>query len=246
MRAGARAPVLRARPSDIRQNGPMASGGPAASPCEGCDARCCRTYAVHLTGADAYRLATGTGLDMVRFLAYRPQVERTDVGFLLERGGPTHDLVLETARTGEPRSPCLFLGVDPETGAGRCGAYVHRPGACRRFPARRADDGRVLVRPGIVCPSGAWDAHPLHRLSWQVALAREQRDAELYAVVVADWNARVEAPGARPRTAEQYFDHLWDAYAWIAQLRRGLPPRDRAGPALLLRVASELREIPGP
>jgi Fe-S-cluster containining protein len=229
--------------------GGMASGEPAAgaSPCEGCDARCCRSYTVHVTGADAYRIANGTGLDLVRFLAYLPQAERTDGGFLLESGGATHDLILETARTDEPRKPCLFLRVDDQTGAGRCGIYPFRPGACRRFPAVRRDGGGVALRGGIVCPDGAWAGYPLDRLSWRVALARERRDAELYAVVVADWNARVEADRGRGRrTFEQYLDHLWDAYAWIAQLRRGLPPHEGVGPALLLRVGEGLHAVPGP
>jgi Fe-S-cluster containining protein len=225
----------------------MAPGEGAASPCEGCDARCCRSYTVHVTGADAYRISAGLDLDMVRFLAYVPQVARTDTGFLLQPGGPTHDLILETVRTDEPRKPCLFLRVDPVTGDGRCGIYPLRPGACRRFPAVAGPGGGVHPRDGIVCPEGAWDAHPLDRLSWRVALARERRDAELYAVVVADWNARVEAAGgARPRTAEQYLDHLWDAYAWIARLRRSLPPHEGVGPALLLRVGEALHEVPGP
>jgi Fe-S-cluster containining protein len=231
----------------LRQNEPaMPASPPSRSPCDGCDARCCRSYTVHVTGADAWRIACGTGLDLVEFLGYLPQAERTDTGFLLDRGGPTYDLILETARADEARRPCLFLRVDDATGVGRCGIYPFRPGACRRFPAVRLDGGRVGVRDGIVCPDGAWDGYPIDRLSWRVALAREQREAELYAVVVADWNARVEAAASHaPRTVEQYLDHLADAYAWITRMRHALPPRECAGPALLLRVGEALREIPG-
>jgi len=189
------------------------------------------------------------GLDLVAFLAYVPQVERTGTGFQLEPGGPTYDLILETARTGDPLKPCLFLRVDEATGAGRCGIYPLRPGACRRFPAVRREGGGVGVRDGVVCPEGAWEGHPMDRLSWRVALAREQRDAELYAVVVGEWNARVEAQperGTRARTAEQYLDYLSDAYGWITQLRRTLSPRERLGPALLLRVGEALLGFPGP
>jgi Fe-S-cluster containining protein len=216
------------------------------SPCDGCDARCCRSYNVHVTGGDAWRIACGTGLDLVEFLGYAAQVERTDCGFVLERGGPTFDLILETARTDEPRRPCTFLRVDPATGAGRCGVYPFRPGACRRFPAVRLDGGGVGVREGIVCPDGAWDGYPIDRLSWRVALARERREAELYAVVVADWNARVDADdGGAGRTVEQYLDHLGDAYAWITRMRHALPRGECAGPGLLLRVGEALREMPG-
>jgi Fe-S-cluster containining protein len=228
----------------------MAAAKPLPSPCDGCDARCCRSYTVHVTGADAFRIASGTGLEMVEFVGYLPQVARTDLGFLLEPDGPTYDLILETARTDEPRKPCLFFRVDDATGEGRCGVYALRPGACRRFPAILRDGerggGRVDVRDGIVCPDGAWGGHPMDRLSWRVALAREARDRELYAVVVADWNARVEAARGKPaRTVEQYLDHLSEAYGWITRMRRALPPRESAGPGLLLRVGETLRELPG-
>jgi Fe-S-cluster containining protein len=224
----------------------MASATRLPSPCDGCDARCCRSYTVHVTGADAYRIACGMGLEMVQFLGYVPEVERTDAGFLLEAGGPTFSLMLETARSDETRKPCLFLRVNPATGVGRCGIYPLRPGACRRFPAIRLDDGGVGARDDVVCPDGAWVGHPMDRLSWRVALAREERDKELYAVVVAEWNARVEAERGRPaRTVEQYLDHLSDAYGWITRMRRALSPRESAGPGLLLRVGEALREFRG-
>jgi Fe-S-cluster containining protein len=238
-----------ARPARIRDNGrAMAAATHPRSPCDGCDARCCRSYTVHVTGSDAYRIASGTGLEMIQFLGYLAQAERTETGFLLQPGGPTYDLILETAPSGEPRRPCLFLRVDPETGEGRCGIYALRPAACRRFPAMRlhGPDGGIGVRDGIVCPDGAWDGYPIDRLSWRVALGHEEREHELYAVVVGEWNARVEAArGITPRTVEQYLDHLWDAYGWITRMRHALRPRDRAGPALLLRVGEALREFPG-
>lgn len=105
----------------------------------------------------------------------------------------------------------------------------------------------VGVRDGVVCPEGAWEGYPIGRLSWRVALARETREAELYAVVVGEWNARVESEHRRPaRTLAQYLDHLSDAYGWITRMRHALPPRESAGPGLLLRVGEALRELPGP
>ncbi len=219
--------------------------GATASPCDGCDARCCRAYTVHVTGEDAFRIANGTGLPMVQFLGYVPQIERSDTGFLLEPGGVTFDLVLDQAPSPDPQKPCFFLRVD-DGGLGRCGIYPIRPGACRRFPAVRLGNGDgVGVRDGIVCPEGAWDGHPMDRLSWRTALEREQRDRELYAVVASEWNARVEAVGELgPRTFGAYLDHLSDTYAWISAMRRALRPRERAGPALLLRVGEALRAFP--
>jgi Fe-S-cluster containining protein len=186
------------------------------------------------------------GLEMVRFLGYVHEVDRTETGFLLQPGGRTFSLVLATTRTHEPRRPCLFLRVNEQTGEGRCGIYPFRPRACRRFPAYRRKDGTIAAREVVACPDGAWDGHPMDRLSWRVALAREERDMELYAVVVAEWNARVEADREKPpRTVEQYLDHLSDAYGWITKMRRTLPPGESAGPGLLLRVGEALREFPG-
>jgi Fe-S-cluster containining protein len=216
------------------------------SPCDGCDARCCRSYTVHVSGADAHRIATGVPLDMIRFLGCVPEVERSETGFLLQPGGRTFSLVLATVRTHDPRSPCIFLRVNEETGEGRCGIYPFRPDACRRFPAYRRDDGSIAAREEVACPEGAWVGHPMDRLSWRVALAREERDLELYAVVVAEWNARIEAARERPaRTIAEYLDHVSDAYGWITRMRRTLPPRESAGPGLLLRVGEALRKFPG-
>lgn len=224
----------------------MKPASPEASPCDGCDARCCWSYTVFVTGADVFRIAEATGLEPTEFLAYLPQPERTDAGFLLGRGGPTHELLLKTA-SDDPRKPCLFLRVDEATGAGRCGIYPARPGSCRRFPAIRRDGGGVGVRPGLVCPDGAWEGYPLDRLSWRVALLRERREAELYAIVVAEWNTRVEAAnGHAPRTVEQFLEHVCDAYGWITRMRHALGPGEGGGEPLLERVRAALREFPGP
>lgn len=150
---------------------------------------------------------------MVEFLAYRTQSVRTSAGFLLEPAGPTHDLILRTARTNGGSEPCVFLGED--RGGGRCRIYPFRPDACRRFPAVHGAQG-ITVRENLICPEGAWDGHPMDRLSWRVALAREERHAELYSHVVSDWNALVEAGAAgSPLSIEQYLDHLSGVYARI-------------------------------
>jgi Fe-S-cluster containining protein len=199
---------------------------------------------VHVTGEDAFRLASGTGLPMARFLSYVPQVEPSEAGFVLEADGPTFDLILEHAPSDDPMKPCVFLRED-SAGGGRCAVYPIRPGACRRFPAVRRRDGGVGAREDVVCPPGAWTDHPLDGISWRVALERERRDAELYAVVVAEWNARVRAArGHGPLRCEAFLDYLSDTYGWISHLRHALSPRERAGPGLLLRVGEALRQFP--
>jgi hypothetical protein len=119
--------------------------------------------------------------------------------------------------------------------------YAFRPRACRRFPAARLD-GRYGVRDDIVCPPGAWARHDMARLSWRVALLREEREGRAYAAVVAAWNARVERAGARgARTLVDYLDHVADAYRWLVRRRASLAPAERGGAALLEELRDTLR-----
>jgi len=212
---------------------------PAPGPCDACDARCCRTYVVPLTGEDAWRLSRGAGIPLHRLVACAAQHEPTAAGFLLEPGGPTHDLVL-AAQACHPMAPCLFLRE--EGGRGRCGAYEFRPRACRRFPAVRTAGG-IASREGIVCPEGSWPAARMRGLSWRVALAREEREAALYAEVVADWNRRVGARGA-PAGALAWLDHLAETYAFLVPWRAALRPAERAGEAFLVRAREALAALP--
>ncbi|HEX9049232.1 MAG TPA: YkgJ family cysteine cluster protein [Anaeromyxobacter sp.] len=215
-------------------------GAPTPNPCDGCDARCCSAYAVHVTGDDVRRIAEGTGLPPFAFLTWALQAERTATGFVLRPGGPSHDLLLAHARATGSRPPCPFLR-DGGGGAPRCGVYAFRPRVCRRFPAVRVDGG-FGVRDGVVCPAGAWAGHDMGRLSWRVAIAREERESETYAAVVAAWNERVEREGSRSgRDLPGFLDYLADAYRWLVPWRAALAPADRAGPAFLERIRRTLR-----
>jgi Fe-S-cluster containining protein len=212
---------------------------PVPGPCDACDARCCRVYVVPLTGEDAWRLAQGSGIPLHRLVACAAQPEPSAAGFLLAPEGPTHELVL-AAQACHPMAPCRFLRE--EGGRGRCGAYPFRPRACRRFPAVRAGS-EVVSRDGIVCPGGAWPAERMRRLSWRVALGREEREADLYAEVVADWNARVDAGGA-PIGALAWLDHLSETYAFLVRWRAALRPSERAGAMFLARARAALSALP--
>ncbi len=208
---------------------------PRASPCDGCDARCCRAYSVQLTIDDAGRLARALDVPIRRFAAHLPQPVRTETGFMLDRSARTHDLVLGHRAEPDPAG-CVFLE------GGRCSVYRVRPRACRRFPAA-AENGRVVAREGIVCGTARWAA-AMGQRSWRAELEREQREVALHAVVVADWNARVERGGERPLPLERFLEHLEDAWSVVARLRETVRPSERAGGALLGRVREILAELP--
>src|SRR5512138_3244129 len=201
-------------------------GDRPTSPCGTCDARCCSAYAVNVTGDDAWRLADGTGLPLDELVTYREEARRTPAGFLLDPRGPTHELLLAHARPSDRRPPCAFLRAG-DGGPPRCGVYAFRPRACRRFPAVRAERG-FGVREGILCPPGAWAGHDMARLSWRVAIGREEREADAYAAVVAAWNDRVgRAARAGAPTLLDYLDWLADAYRWLVPWRASLRPDER-------------------
>jgi Fe-S-cluster containining protein len=224
-------------------SGPAAPiGAPTTSPCDACDARCCSAYAVHVTGDDVRRIAEETGLAPHAFVTWALQAERTATGFVVRPGGPSHDLLLAHARAGGSPRPCPFLRAE-DGRTPRCGIYAFRPRVCRRFPAVRMGDG-YGARDGIVCGPGAWARHDLARLSWRVAIAREEREAEAYAAVVAAWNERVERGAAPDEGLLGFLDYLGDAYRWLARWRAALPPADRAGPAFRERIRRTLRACP--
>lgn len=212
---------------------------PATSPCDTCDARCCSAYAVHLSGDDAWRLATGTGLSLEDFISCARQPDPSRIGFALEPGGPAHDLLLARADVPGAQPACLFL--EPrEGGPPRCGVYPFRPRACRRFPASRLGGG-YGVRAGLVCPPGAWAGHDMGRLSWRVAMSREEREWETYGAVVAAWGDRLgRGCGRAPPNVLHFLDYLEEAYAWLARWRASLRPEERAGEGYRQRIRATL------
>lgn len=209
---------------------------PRASPCDACDARCCRAYAVHLTLDDVGRLADGLDASLRSFVAPRLQREPDGAGFLLARGGPTHDLILGHRPSPDGGTACQFLE------GGRCSVYRLRPRACRRFPAVVAG-GRVVAREGIICGTAPW-VEVMARRSWRAELEHERRELAVHVAVVAAWNDRFEDPAAGPRTFGDFLDHLESAYAWLARFRQALRHREQHGEPFLRHLREMVRALP--
>lgn len=208
-----------------------------ASPCDACDSRCCRAYAVHLTLDDVGRLADGLDVHLHHFATASPQQAPSPTGFLLEPGGAAHDLLLGHRPPSDPERGCIFLRD------GRCAVYPLRPRACRRFPAT-LDGDRVIAREGIVCGAAPWTEAMAWR-SWRAELERERRELAVHGVAVAAWNERILGAGGGPRSLAQFLDHLADAHAFLARFRTALRHREQDGEPFLERVREILRELPG-
>ena len=98
--------------------------------CATCAGECCRRYVVPVSVADVRAIVQATALHPAEFLALRAVAPAVPVpGFRLEPGGPEAMVVLDRRAGGA----CTFL-LELPGGHARCGAYGHRPLACRAFP----------------------------------------------------------------------------------------------------------------
>jgi hypothetical protein len=101
-------------------------------------------------------------------------------------------------------------------------------------------DGVIGLRDGALCPPDSWPAPEPGRPRWREAVRQVRVQYDIYAEVVARWNARVAAtPGYRFALGE-YFGYVLSVYTQIAALDEAL------GPAALARVAGTWRAAPRP
>lgn len=182
------------------------------SPCEGCHAGCCRSFAVPISGADVLRLER-TGLSFWDFATrwadengaiangYAPHLHFADepqTPFVL---GLSH--VESRVFPGTPK--CRFLSETDPTGerplgVGRCGTYESRPAACRVFP-KKLDERGELVQLQPVPARGRDSQEPQFRLCprpWTAAdvdpvetpgeIVTAEFEMRFFAKVAALWN----------------------------------------------------------
>lgn len=150
---------------------------------------------VMLSDADVKRLADGTMLPVDSFARF---VAEGDIS--LEKRSPWW---IRLARRRYvmalrwKRGACVFLGED-----NRCGAYDHRPLACREHPfsISHSESGALLdlsMSRVVDCPH-EWDGEQKRRDL--VALSRwTSRESETYTGRVRLWNRQRE--GSRTRVA---------------------------------------------
>jgi Fe-S-cluster containining protein len=140
--------------------------------------------------------------------------------FRLQSGGPGFGLALDKRGRFKPGQPCVFL-LELAGGEARCGVYADRPLVCQTYPMSLWS-GLVSERKDALCPPDSWSSAAVTRLSWRRGLQRLRMQWDLYAEVVARWNARVDVhPGERFSILE-YYSYLLNVYDRISILDREL------------------------
>jgi Fe-S-cluster containining protein len=155
------------------------------SPCDGCHAGCCRSFAVPVTGADILRIGRGLGLSFWDFVCrwqdpqgkiarnYAPHFHFAD-----EPESPFVICLTHAASQIFPEtSKCQFLIEQPPTeiaplGTASCGIYDHRPSACRAFPTKFNETEELAVIYDVPASGRAANQHQAYTLcsrEWEPA-----------------------------------------------------------------------------
>jgi Fe-S-cluster containining protein len=203
-----------------------------------CHVGCCYEYVVPLCGADVWALARAQKLPPEQFAVAYTIPETRPETFRLEKGGPMHGLALDKRGKFELKQPCVFL-LDLPGGFRRCGVYADRPLVCRAYPMASRRGGGITLRDKPLCPEGAWPRSEQLRPYWRTTVQGMEMAYDVYAEVVARWNARVEATPGRA-TMNEYFSYLMTVYDQLAGLEAEL---GRAG---LERIRESWRTAPTP
>jgi Fe-S-cluster containining protein len=155
------------------------------SPCEGCHAGCCRSFAVPVTGADILRIQRELQLSFWDFICrwedaagkiarnYAPHFHFAD-----EPETPFVICLTHAASQSFPEtSKCRFLVEQPPTperplGTASCGIYQNRPSACRAFPTKFNETDELAVIYDVPPSGRAANQHQAYTLcsrEWEPA-----------------------------------------------------------------------------
>jgi Fe-S-cluster containining protein len=215
--------VTRLRALSVAATAPRMNG--SATACAVCNAKCCLEYTVTVTGRDIWEISSKLGIAPEDFVACYTSLRDTPGLFRLDHGDRRFDLALDKVAAAEPSAPaasrpCVFLLE--AGGVRRCGIHAHRPYVCQTYPAY-LDDGVVVVREDVLCPSGGWKLTHMDVGSWKRRLDTFQLEIDLYRDVVEVWNQRVlgSAPG-RVFSPLEFFAYLLNVYGAMEPVRAAL------------------------
>lgn len=150
------------------------------SPCEGCHAGCCRSFAVPVTGADILRIQQNYDVNFWEFVCRWEdpdgQIARNFAPHFRFADQPEMPFVICLSHSGSKVFPttskCCFLVEQPPTeedpehplGTAHCGIYEHRPAACRTFPTRFNESEELAVIYDLPASGRAASQHPAYSL----------------------------------------------------------------------------------
>jgi Fe-S-cluster containining protein len=186
-------------------------------PCVTCVRRCCHRYTVNISGYDLWVIARALRLAPEQFVRALPVGGERPRGFLLDQRERFYQLALDKRPARTAFKPCVFL-IDLPDGTGRCGIYAHRPFVCRSYPAL-IRGGSVQRREDVLCPDDAWRDGSLEQPGWHAAVLGLLVEHDIYQMVNACWNMRVERIAPERRTLPTYLSYLLHFYAQIEPLR---------------------------
>jgi Fe-S-cluster containining protein len=182
---------------------------------------------VPLSGYDIWLIARRQRLDPLSFVLALPRRENDPAGFRLDSSDSRLMLALDKRGRLRASADCVFL-VELAGGHRRCGIYHERPAVCRAYPMELIDE-RLQLRRDVLCPPAGWTAAQLADDHWRVALQRQRRHFDLYAEVVARWNAWLaDAPAGLTLRLADYLTYLMNCYDRLERLGADQSPAQRA------------------
>lgn len=183
--------------------------------CAACHAGCCRSFAVPVTGADILRIMARRGIDFWDFVCRWSDPQ----GLIAQNHAPHFHfnddrrtpyvicLIPEESRQFPGTTKCLFLKEGTSTpdaplGVSSCGAYDHRPAACRAFPAKLNQTGELAVLYDVpdrgrdgdhpaygLCPR-QWTPEDLDPVQQVQDLVVAKYEMNFFHQLAASWNER--------------------------------------------------------
>jgi len=176
----------------------------------GCrDKTCCHTTRVIVTGLDLWRISRNLMLAPWNFVVYAEAMPEAADAFQLKAGGPGYQVLLaKRGKVGPQGAPCIFLWKLADHHA-QCGLGSLRPSICQAYPSVLIDD--VLCVDSRACSCRRWSTQDVDIEAETQRLNAVLGEAQEYAEIVAEWNARLE-PGASERTFREFCAAILDAY----------------------------------
>jgi len=189
-------------------------------PCGPCGL-CCRSLIVPIYGVDLWRICRRRNRTPQSVAFYADQDQPDAFGFRFSPGAKTYRLALLKQEPMALTQPCIFL-EDRGDGTSRCGIYEDRPMTCRVYPMFRIGP-RVLQQQESLCPPDAWGDLDEIDLAWHQDMQRTRMERDIYAEVVARWNAVIDH-GMLPESVAPrlYGEYILSAYDRIGELTDSL------------------------